>query len=71
MFSNLSFIIFKSIKIYGICSIVYDPFISLMNSIDVDYITLSYALAIESVFLLLKYSNINVPIWIEAIEDLC
>jgi len=44
MFSNLSFILFKSIKIYGICSIVYDPFISMMNSLDVDFITLSYAL---------------------------
>jgi len=70
MFSNLSFILFKSIKIYGICSIVYDPFISMMNSLDVDFITLSYALAIESVFLLLKCSNINFPDWIEVIEDL-
>lgn len=71
MFSNLSFIILKSIKAYGLCSIVYEPFISMMNSLDVDFITLTYALGIESIFFLLKYSNIDIPVWIEVIEDLC
>ena len=70
MFSNLSFIFFKSIKAYGLCSIVYDPFINMINPLDVDLITLSTALAIESIFLFLKYSDVNVPAWIEAVEDL-
>ena len=70
MLSKLTFIVFKSIKAYGISSIFYDPIVNMINSLQVDMITLFSALAIESIFLLLKYSKVNVPEWVEAVEDL-
>lgn len=70
MFGKLTFILIKSIKAYGVSSILYDPFISLANSMQVDMFTLFSALAIEFTFLLIKYSKVEVPEWIEAAEDL-
>jgi hypothetical protein len=70
MLSKLTFIVFKSIKAYGISSILYDPLVNLINSLQIDMITLFGALSIELIFLLLKYSKVRVPEWVEAIEDL-
>jgi hypothetical protein len=70
MLSKLTFMIFKSIKAYGVSSILYDPLVSLINSLQIDTITLFSALTIELTFLLLKYSNVDVPEWIGAVEDL-
>ena len=70
MLAKLSFITLKSIKAYGICSIIYEPIINVMQASDIDMLALMSALSVETAFFLLKRSQVNVPEWLEALEDL-
>ena len=70
MFSQVSPILFKAIKIFGVSSILLDSLHGALQSLEVDAITLTYTLAFESLFLLLKSAQIEVPAWAEALQDL-
>ncbi len=62
-------IITKAIKVFGITSAVYDVYFSLFNEMEVNLTLLTYTLAIETLFVYLKSSHFEIPIWLEAMED--
>ena len=70
MFRLASPILFKAIKVYGVGSILYESLIGVLQAMEVDSVALSYALAVEGIFFLMKSAQIEVPVWIEAIQDL-
>ena len=70
MFTSISPIVFRTVKIYGLSSIAYETLISVLSEMGIDLVTLSYTLAVEGLFLLLKSSQIEVPLWVEALQDL-
>lgn len=69
MFHLSILIITKAIKVFGITSVVYDIYFSLFNEIGINLTLFIYTLLIESLFLYLKSSQIEFPIWLEALED--
>ena len=69
MFYQSILIITKAIKVLGITSALYDIYFSLFNVIGINITLLIYTLAVEALFLYLKSSQIDIPIWLEAIED--
>lgn len=69
MFYQSILIITKAIKVFGITSALYDIYFSLFNVIGININLLIYTLAVEALFLYLKSSHIDIPIWLEAIED--
>ncbi len=71
MFSQVSPFLFKAIKIYGVSSILLDTLYGVLQSLEIDAATLTYTLAFESLFLLLKSAQIEVPAWAEALQDIC
>jgi hypothetical protein len=67
---HLSIILFtKAIKLFGITSAAYDIYTSLFGAMEVNLSLLVYTLAIETLFIYLKYTPIKVPVWVEALED--
>jgi len=70
MFRLASPILFKAIKVYGISSILYDSLIGMLQAMEIDSLALTYALAVEGMFFLMKSAHIEVPVWVEAIQDL-
>ncbi|MGB5228365.1 hypothetical protein [Eudoraea sp.] len=67
---NLSILfITKAIKVFGITSAVYDIYFSLFSVMEINLTLLTYTLAIETLFVYLKSSNLEIPIWLEAMED--
>ena len=70
MSANLSLILFKVIKVYSLGFIFYDLLLSTFMSMEIDMVTLVYTLSIEGFFVLLKAIQIEIPLWIEAIQDL-
>jgi hypothetical protein len=70
MSANLSFILFKAIKVYSLGFIFYDLLLSTFMAMEIDMVTLVYTLSIEGIFVLLKAVQIEIPLWIEAIQDL-
>jgi hypothetical protein len=62
-------IITKAIKVFGITSAVYDVYFSLFNATEINISLLFYTLAIETLFIYLKSSPIEIPTWLEAMED--
>ncbi len=71
MFSNVSPILFTVLKIYGISSILYDSLSVLLQNVDVDSVTLTYSLAVEGIFFLMKWAQVEIPVWVEAVQDIC
>jgi len=69
MLTKLSLIFFKVIKVYGVSSMFYDTFISMLNAMEIDLNVLFYFIAIEGVFVLLKSAHIKIPVWVEAVES--
>jgi hypothetical protein len=59
----------KAIKVFGFTSALYDVYFSLFNTMGINFTLLFYTLAIETLFIYLKSSSIQVPIWLEAMED--
>lgn len=70
MFGKLSLIVFKSIKIYSVGYIFYDTLIGAFTEMGIDVTTLTYTIAIEMFFIFLKSSQIEVPLWMEAAQDI-
>ncbi|WP_445382067.1 hypothetical protein [Robiginitalea sp. IMCC43444] len=70
MSANLSLILFKAIKVYSLGFIFYDLLLSTFMTMEIDMVTLVYTLSIEGFFVLLKAVQIEIPLWIEAIQDL-
>ncbi|WP_445384917.1 hypothetical protein ACT6NV_13240 [Robiginitalea sp. IMCC44478] len=70
MSANLSLILFKVIKVYSLGFIFYDLLLSTFMAMEIDMVTLVYTLSIEGFFVLLKAVQIEIPLWIEAIQDL-
>jgi hypothetical protein len=67
---QLSIILFtKAIKLFGVTSAVYDIYTSLFGSMEINLSLLVYTLAIEALFIFLKYTPIKVPVWVKALED--
>jgi len=71
MLSQVSPILFKVIKVYGVTSILYDSLVGMLQAMEIDSVTLTYSLAVEGLFILLKTAQIEVPAWVEAIQDIC
>ena len=69
MFHLSILIITKAIKVFGITSAVYDVYFSLFNTMGINLTLLFYTLAIETLFIYLKSSSIEIPLWLEAMED--
>jgi hypothetical protein len=55
--------------VFGITSAVYDVYFSLFNATEINISLLFYTLAIETLFIYLKSSPIEIPTWLEAMED--
>lgn len=70
MSAKLSFIIFKALKVYSLGFIFYDLLISTFMSMEMDLVALTYTFAIEGFFVFLKSAQIEIPLWVEAIQDL-
>lgn len=70
MFRLASPILLKAIKVYGVSSILYETLLGMLQTIDVDLVALTYALAVEGLFIFMKSAQIEVPAWVEAIQDL-
>jgi len=62
-------IITKAIKVFGITSAVYDVYFSLFNAAEINLSLLAYTLAVETLFIYLKSTPIEIPVWMEAMED--
>ena len=71
MLSQVSPILFKVIKVYGVTSILYDSLVGMLQAMEIDSVTLTYSLAVEGLFILLKTAQIEVPAWVEAVQDIC
>jgi len=63
-------IITKAIKVFGITSAVYDVYTSLFSNMEINLSLLFYTLAIETFFIYMKSSPIEIPSWLETMEDL-
>ncbi len=63
------FFITKIIKVLGVSSAVYDIYFSLFGVPEINLTLLTYTLAIETLFVYLKSTPYNVPLWLEAMED--
>ncbi|MGB5665886.1 MAG: hypothetical protein WBM53_03475 [Maribacter sp.] len=63
-------IITKAIKMIGITSAIYDIYFSLFNEMGINLTLLVYTLTVETLFVYLKSAQIEVPILLEALEDL-
>lgn len=59
----------KAIKAYGISAAVYDVYISLFDTMGLNFSLLLYTLLIEGLFVALKSAHYQVPEWFEAMED--
>ena len=70
MFSKLSLIFFKAIKIYGISCIFFETYMGLFSAMEIDYTTMTYTFGIEGFFIFMKSSQIEIPLWVEAIQDI-
>jgi hypothetical protein len=70
MLTQASPILFKAIKVYGLGTIFFESIFSVFNTMEIDLATLTYTLAIEGVFMLLKTLHVQVPMWVEALQDL-
>jgi hypothetical protein len=70
MFRLASPILFKALKVYGLGSILYDSLIGVLQVVEIDSVALTYSLAVEGMFFLMKSAHIEVPVWVEAIQDL-
>jgi hypothetical protein len=64
------FFITKIIKVFGVTSAVYDIYFSLFGVPEINLTLLTYTLAIETLFVYLKSTPYNVPVWVEVLEDL-
>lgn len=71
MFHHASPILFKVIKVYGVSTILYDSLCGMLQTVEVDSVTLSYSLAVEGLFFLMKAAQVEIPAWIEAVQDVC
>ena len=69
MFNLSILIITKAIKVFGITSAVSDIYYSLFDAMGINLTLLIYTLAIEGLFVYLKSSRFNIPVWLEAMED--
>ena len=69
MFNLSILIITKALKVIGITSAVYDVYFSLFNEMGINLTLFLYTLLVEALFLYLKSSQIELPIWLEAVED--
>lgn len=63
------FFITKIIKVLGVTSAAYDIYFSLFGVPEINLTLLTYTLAIETLFVYLKSTPYNVPLWLEAMED--
>jgi len=70
MFSKVSHILFPAIKIYGLSVSFQEALFSLITTMQVDVVALTYTVAVEGLFIFLKSSQFEVPEWLEAMEDL-
>jgi hypothetical protein len=70
MLTQASPILFKAIKVDGLGTIFFESIFSVFNTMEIDLATLTYTLAIEGVFMLLKTLHVQVPMWVEALQDL-
>ncbi|NNE03779.1 MAG: hypothetical protein HKN52_11525 [Eudoraea sp.] len=70
MFSKLGLNVFKLIKIYGASCIFFDMYMSMFGSMETDPTTMAYTFGIEGLFILLKSSQIEIPLWVEVAQDL-
>ena len=67
---NFAILIFtKAIKMFGISAAVYDIYFSLFSAMEINFTLLIYTLVIESFFVYMKNTHIEIPLWLEAIED--
>jgi hypothetical protein len=48
----------------------YDTFISMFNAMEIDLSVLFYFIAIDGIFVFLKFAHIKIPVWVEAVEGL-
>jgi len=69
MFHLSILLITKAIKVFGITSAVYDIYFSLFDVMGINLTLLTYTLMVEALFLYLKSSQIEVPVWLEALGD--
>ncbi len=69
MFYLSIFFITKMFKVFGITSVVYDLYASLFGAMEINLTLLIYTLAIETLFVYLKSTRYEIPIWLEAMED--
>jgi hypothetical protein len=70
MLSKLSLNVFKIIKIYGISCILFDMYINLFSTMELDMTTMVYTFGIEGLFIFLKSSQIEIPMWAQVVQDL-
>jgi hypothetical protein len=70
MLTKLSLIFFKVIKAFSVISMFYDTFISMFNATEIDLSVLFYFIAIDGIFVFLKFAHIKIPVWVEAVEGL-
>jgi len=70
MFRLTSTILFKAIKVYGISSILYDSLLGILQAAEVNSTALTFALTVEGLFILMKSAQIEVPAWVEAVQDI-
>lgn len=71
MLRQVSPILFKVIKVYGVSTILYESLVGMLQAMEIDPVTLTYSLAVEGLFILLKTAQIEVPAWVEALQDIC
>lgn len=71
MLRQFSPILFKVIKVYGVSTILYESLVGMLQAMEIDPVTLTYSLAVEGLFILLKTAQIEVPAWVEALQDIC
>ncbi len=69
MFSKVGLIFFKAIKIYGISCIFFETYMNMFSSMEVDFSTLAYTFGIEGFFIFMKSAQVEIPMWVEAIQD--
>jgi hypothetical protein len=69
MFYQSIIFITKAIKVFGVTSVMYDLYASLFGAMGINFTLLIYTLAIETLFVYLKSTHYEIPIWLEAMED--
>ncbi|MDM9630275.1 hypothetical protein [Robiginitalea aurantiaca] len=70
MFNKVSHILFPAIKIYGLSANLHEALFSLITTMEINAVALTYTIAVEGLFIFLKTSNFDVPEWMEAMEEL-